>query len=630
MVGKRTVRVRGQRLTLAVLLAALVVAAAVAAALKWPGVRWWVPVALAGLAAAVAGVTPLWLRWREQRAATASVVRRSVLATGGAAGDRLPTVGAVDLRTLGVHAAVEDIPYVPRPNKERDVREHLLAERPVLLVGSSMVGKTRLAAEVVQDLYSDRPIVIPDTATALADLDRADVVLRNHVIWLDDLDRFLTGGGVTGGLVQRLARDNIVVATLRAREWGRLQPTDQLRPPAWDVLTIFEMVTLDRDRDQPNAEDLATAVPDAEVRDRIGRIGIGEYVGAAQHIADRLSLGAQSHPLGYALVVGAVDWKRTGLTRPVPAGLLPSLASAHLTPRQRSALADSDTYTEALGWATQEINPTVSLLEPGDGVYMVYDYALDQLATTDEPIPADTWQLATDAANHDELVAIGFQAEVTYGLREHAEQAWLRAADGGHTEAMNNLGLLLKDRGDLDEAESWWRRAADGGHTDAMNNLGLLLKDRGDLDEAESWWSRAADNDDHNAMYNLGLLLKDRGDLNGAEFCFSRAGHSGSRHGGHTSAMYNLGILLHDRGDLNEANTWYLKAAVEGHTEAMYNLGVLLKDRGDLNEAETWWRRAADGGHTDAMHNLGVLLERRGDKDEAESWYRRAADTAST
>ena len=26
---------------------------------------------------------------------------------------------------------------------------------------------------------------------------------------------------------------------------------------------------------------------------------------------------------------------------------------------------------------------------------------------------------------------------------------------------MNNLGVLLKERGDLDEAESWYRRVAD-------------------------------------------------------------------------------------------------------------------------------------------------------------------------
>jgi Flp pilus assembly protein TadD len=65
-----------------------------------------------------------------------------------------------------------------------------------------------------------------------------------------------------------------------------------------------------------------------------------------------------------------------------------------------------------------------------------------------------------------------------------------KGADNGHTDAMNNLGVLLKQRGELDEAETWHRRAADNGHTDAMNNLGVLLHERGELDEAETWHRR--------------------------------------------------------------------------------------------------------------------------------------------
>lgn len=170
-----------------------------------------------------------------------------------------------------------------------------------------MVGKTRLAAAVVKHLYLDRPILIPDTTSALITLDEAGMVLRDHVIWLDDVDRYLGVGGLTAGLIMRLAERNAVVATLRAREWDRFQPTDQLRPPEWDVLSVFKKVTLDRDRDRPNGKDLTRAVPDAKVRDRIARVGIGEYVGGGLHIADQLALGAQSHPLGYALVRGAVD-----------------------------------------------------------------------------------------------------------------------------------------------------------------------------------------------------------------------------------------------------------------------------------------------------------------------------------
>ena len=41
---------------------------------------------------------------------------------------------------------------------------------------------------------------------------------------------------------------------------------------------------------------------------------------------------------------------------------------------------------------------------------------------------------------------------------------------------MVNLGVLLADS-DAHAARDWWERAAAAGHSDAMNNLGLLLKD---------------------------------------------------------------------------------------------------------------------------------------------------------
>jgi tetratricopeptide (TPR) repeat protein len=527
MIIKRSLRPRGQRLTLMVLVVLVVVAGGLVAAQKWPGAWWWVPVAAASLAAVVAGAGPLWQRRREQQAVAAAKVRRSVRGTRGRAGDRLPTAAEVDLRMLRIHTAVIDVPYLHRTAKEEEVREQLCAGQSVLLVGSSMVGKTRLAAAVVKDLYPHRPILIPDTATALAALDEADMLPGDHVIWLDDLDRYLSGDDLTAGLVMRLAERNAVVATLRAREWDRFQPTDWLRPPEWDVLSVFEKVTLDRDRDRPNEEDLMRAVPDVEIRDRINRVGIGEYVGAAQHIADQLSLGAQSHPLGFALVRGAVDWQQTGLTRPVPARLLPALAAAHLTPRQRTALMDDEKYADALAWATREINPTVALLEPGEGVFTVYDYALDQLSAAKDAPCATTWQLVIDNAESGELFAIGFQAWVTYKLRDVAELSWRRAGDTGHIGAMTYLAVMLDGHGDLDEADTWYRRAADTGDPTPMCNLGGWLRAQGNIDEAETWYRRAAEAGDTRAMSNLGVLFEKRGDLDEAETWYRRAAEAG-------------------------------------------------------------------------------------------------------
>jgi hypothetical protein len=166
MIRKRPLRPPGMRQTQIVLAALLVIAGGLAAVQKWSSAWWGVPVA-AGIAGVVAGAGPMWQRWREYRAAAAVKVRRSLRGTQGSGGDRLPVVAEVDLRMLRVHPAVIDVPYLHRTLKEEEVRKHLMANRPVLLVGSSMVGKTRLAAVVVRDLYPDRHILIPDSANAL-------------------------------------------------------------------------------------------------------------------------------------------------------------------------------------------------------------------------------------------------------------------------------------------------------------------------------------------------------------------------------------------------------------------------------------------------------------------------------
>ena len=61
--------------------------------------------------------------------------------------------------------------------------EHLRAHRSVLIVGPSMVGETSLAATVVRDSVSGHVILIPNTASALVDLDKADITPGFCHVW---------------------------------------------------------------------------------------------------------------------------------------------------------------------------------------------------------------------------------------------------------------------------------------------------------------------------------------------------------------------------------------------------------------------------------------------------------------
>ena len=144
-----------------------------------------------------------------------------------------------------------------------------------------MVGKTRMAATVIADMFGSKSAIIPDSKTAFASLDAADVPIEGTVVWLDDIDRLIGTGGITDGAVRRLAAANVVVATIRASEYDRYQPTDQLRPPEWDVLSVFEHIFINRKLSDGEQQSLAGLVEDPQIRERIRQTGIGEYAGAA-------------------------------------------------------------------------------------------------------------------------------------------------------------------------------------------------------------------------------------------------------------------------------------------------------------------------------------------------------------
>ena len=401
--------------------------------------------------------------------------------------DQFPTVGMVVLGAR-MHHAVKAIPYIER-DKEAEVRAHLRAGRPVLLVGSSMVGKTRMAAEVVKSLFSAWPVVIPDSKTALAALNSMDAQLRDTVVWLDDIDRLIGADGITVGTVRRLASaGNVIVGTIRAGEYDRYSPTDQLRPPEWDVISVFERVFLDRNLSKEEQGRLSHTIGNPEIQERIRRVGIGEYVGAAERIDEALLLGPSVSPVGYALVKGASDWRRIGMNRQVPASLLRLLAEPHVDARARAALSEEDSYERGLAWATRDINPTVSLLERmGTEAFTIYDYALDLITRQAAPVPDSTWGLAIEHGSASEMLNVGYCAAVIYRLPRVAIQAWRKAADCGYGEAAPiaafNLGILLEQQGDRDGARTAYQQAIDSGQPDivplAASNLEILLKELG-------------------------------------------------------------------------------------------------------------------------------------------------------
>ena len=604
---------------------------AVAQVLAWP---LWARATLAGMAAVVALVVPeLRVRFKQDDTRAALVTKTVAMPSEPA---RLPLAREAGLAQLRVHAAQVQVPYIER-DVQQQVADAVGPGRVVLLVGHSMAGKTRLAAQVVQHRFPDAPLLVPESGRALRELVGEGLDVAGVVVWLDDLERFLGADGLTIGLLNRLTSGNaIVVATIRSEARETYRPHDKLRPPEWEVLEGFTQIDLQRRNTNTELDRIRAAVTDQDVLAEVQHYGLAEYLGAGPLAVDQFEHGETTEPLGYALVRAAVDWRRSGLSRPIPKPVLasPTLVAAYLVDRPEEPRTE-EALDQGLEWATEEINETVALLgrrfpDPTDATveaFEAFDYLVDHLIETGAAIPEQLWQLSLEEAQPTEWNDLGYAASQSTNLSV-AELAFRRAAEAGQSDAIFNLGVLLQQQGQLDGAETWYRRAAEAGESDAMFSLGLLLEQRGDLSEAETWYRRAAEAGESGAMNNLGLLLQRRGQLVEAETWWRRAADTADTAA--SWAMTNLGVLLEQRGDLSEAETWWQRAADTGHSEAMVNLGVLLEQRGDLSEAETWWRRAADTGHSRAMFSLGRLLEQRGELGEAETWYRQAIEAGQS
>ncbi len=200
--------------------------------------------------------------------------------------------------------------------------------------------------------------------------------------------------------------------------------------------------------------------------------------------------------------------------------------------------------------------------------------------------------------------------------------------------AHNNLGLVLADRGQLDQAIAQYQVALkiQPDYAEAHNNLGNALADRGQFDEAIAHYRRALQINprDVEAVYNLGAALADCGQLDEAIAQYWKAL---AIKPDYVAAHNNLGNALAGRGQLDEAMAQYRKALEikPDDADALYNLATTLAGRGELDEAIAYFRTALEikPDHAKAHFNLAIVLAGRRQVDEVLQHFRKALSLAS-
>jgi tetratricopeptide (TPR) repeat protein len=539
----------------------------------------------------------------------------------------------------------------------------------VMLSGPTKVGKTRAAFQTLQwDELQHGWLVVPRDGASIERLLAPNGLPRRYsplIVWLDDIERYASAdtGGFHLGALRDLRCDRPVL--LLATEGGRgrshysehselVDPVKRLRDLAARIEVPLRLSTEELAR-------IETAYGErfaAESRE----IGLGRRMVAADELANKLLTGRQTLEdevcrQGVAVIRAAIDWRRMGAQSPLGIDQLRNLYGYYLP----SDLDPSETlFDEGARWARKPLRDTeISLLMKATDDTMrfePYDLAVEladrewpdvdgrvqqQMIAMSEPL--DRFQMATAAYDRGDLeFALQLLRETEHSgdrilagcssfnlgiiLKERgdlqgAEAAFLRADESGLAYGAVNLGFLLGERGDVDGAEAAFRRADEDGDPNGAFNLGILLRERGDVDGAEAAFCRADERGDPIGACDYGALLGQRGDVRGAEAAFRRAEERGNPRG-----AFNLGVLLEERGDMRGAETAYRRADEHGDSNGAFNVGILLRERGDVDGAEAAFRRADERGDSNGAFNVGILLRERGDVDGAEAAFRRAEE----
>lgn len=589
------------------------------ASVGWP--PWIVvPLGIAGVAGLA--LTP-FLKERAQVQDEQSMTRHRSMLTRGTELEA-PLVKSISLRTWGVHQSLKPSQYLRR-NAEDQFLAALAESKPVLVIGSSMAGKTRMAAQLVTENFPDKQALIPDAPDGVAKFMNAGGVPTEHVVWLDDLERYLQDPTqLKARWIQELQENNnIIVATMRTTLYETYMPTDDDRPRAgWDTLQCFTKVFLN-DESQENLR-LANLSDDTQTQQGILKYGLGTYLGGAFLTMERFEAGRATNLVGRAFVLAAIDWQRSGIADAIPLELAKNLVSAYVPP-QRARITVEE-MESGLSWATDRGagGNLVELLSLSDeGLLIPFDYVADAVASTNVPIPSLVWlsvrsfDAPAGRLNHAGIIADSF------GQSASASVLFERAARMGDSDGMLNYSMVL-DRSDRPEdAMEWDRRAAEAGNLRGLTGQAVkMLRTGRNTSEAEDLLLRAAEAGESSAMANLGVLYMGRGEKATGSHWYRRSAEAGSALG-----MVNYGVHLELQGNESEAESWYLKALEAGDASgaAHFQMAMLAKKRGKTDDIEPLLRIAAGRKNPSALGSLGLLAAEDGRDQEASLLFRQAA-----
>lgn len=223
------------------------------------------------------------------------------------------------------------------------------------------------------------------------------------------------------------------------------------------------------------------------------------------------------------------------------------------------------------------------------------------------------WSTALKASDHD-LVNKANEARKN-GESEKAIAILKKIRDKAVSSFL--IAIIYHDLKDFQKSEEYYLKAAEAGDTNSLNNLGLLYQDDfKDFEKAEMYYLKAAEAGNTNSLNNLGVLCQNEfKDFTKAEAYYLKAIEAGE-----TNSLHNLGLLYHyEFKDFPKAEEYYLQAAQAGIIKSLNNLGSLYQNEfKDFEKAKKYYTMDHDHGNLNGLNGLLCLYFEYGrNKEEA-------------
>lgn len=583
--------------------------------------------------------------------------------------DRLPLVGEVDLEVFGVHPINEF--YVLRPAIDEPLRERVRAGRFVLAVGKFVAGKSRSLAEAVRSAAADRSLIVPVDGPAVSRLASAGslpVAPAGAVLWLDDLDRFVMPGGLDEQVLNRLVAHRppiIVAATMPSRRYMSFIRGVGTGASAGSPIDHLARASVRRllDRAAP-AVDVPERLVGYELEAAVeaypgfvpadGRLG--HHLRSVRVVREMLLHGRGDSPAGWAVLMAAIDWRRTGVGTPIPGPVLRELLPHYLD----EPIGEGE-FADAVLWATGAPGEPGAIVSADGGRSFRPESYLAELVETDDstpagPIPEAVWRSVIESADSTpaDLMAVSYLAS-GHGLPEisiAAAEAVARRTVSPWFSAWSQLvrGQLEALRDNVDEAKSLLRGAVESGIADlvemAQVELAVILINANDPEAAAPLLTSALNSTDADirklAKTNMGILRSIEGDQAAAAALLEEVARSDDVAASPT-ARAHLGALLalsagaaraakpdHEPevGDVRLVRTVREFGGLRATSIAQAQLGLIRMGQGDPERAREMLESALASGDPMvlpmAQAGMGHLLLGAGDVEGAAGLFAEA------